>query len=1549
MAIRNTRGISRGKGRVQTKRFLPLPPKDKTALLTRTALADGALVALGAALAKRRRPWLSAGSAVAAGIIGGVAMFPASGAMAACDPTSNVWVCQNTTPGTPETAAAAQATITPTDTFDVHIGTGTDPDAQDVYTNTSDISNNLLDTPGAALIIINDQHSGTVSMTAGSTLTSTKNDGIRFYNTGSEGGGVVNFDIQGQIFAGSLGYQGEPPVKWWGDGIHVGHPGITNVTTPNVESVIDTFTVTVGSESNDAATVQGGDDGIYIGQQITTQATVTNYGTIIGHGGHRNPLNYGVGVNISNINMNLDNGSGPGFQIDGAATVNNYGVIEGHANSGIALTSTPGYGVNIAANGAINVVNGDDGDNADSSISGTTVIYAYGGGSNDITITNYGHIDGTTGSAIQVANGDTAFIGNHSLLSVIGSGDAGGVDAQYFDQVIFDNSGGLTASLTDDAAYIAHVSGVGHEAEDAVSVDNREGVIAGYQSGLVITDVFGSTAEGDANAVVVNNNGFYVDSDWHPGGLIVGVNGNGVDISDVVASEGGGSGSVLIDNRRSGQTLVGLGDLDPLVYIGNSEDGSGLLGDFGGPGANPIVQGGIYGYVDGLRAGNIGGGLTVANESGVIVGMTGVGIHLTQIGGAIDIANGPADEASEGGSIYGYTAGILTSESGSVTIDNRGGTIASDANGGFGVSLSNVTGSVEIDNARGTIFPAGDATTGVYANHVTGGLTIDNGSWSVDPGDSASYGVIIGADGIHLSDVDGLKDIDNSRGIVFGHGSAIIIGDGSSGNVEINNSAGVIEGYLHSAIDITGDGGNAVSIANGHDHGGLILGGKDGSGVSVTSVLSATIDNGVSWWSSDSESAQGGLITGAGTVDHPVIYLNTASESGGGASVYNAGIIAALGRDGYFHTPSDNAGSEGYDPHLPGITLPIDLGQTPGDLQAIYDETKAFANYTASGGALGSLEGFSDYSRAASDLAIVGRNGAVYVENHGFNEDGYGGIVFGRVDLTGSTAAEGDDTGNVFRNYGIWVTVGQNTLTGAGVNAVHNDGVILAATDSATHESTSFDVADFYNDAPLGLGYLSMVDGDVGDTTVLTHDFHGSSGIGEGDSYLAVDAYLDVASTDGGEGGADTLHIDGAATGTTGIIVNVLPASPGGQNLEGIPVVYVGSGTPQGCISGSANLCVAGDTFFISDQSQNYVEINGIGAIQHGLYAWGLSASESGSGSEYDLVSDWAPAAQQAPELLTSGTNIFYDMSDLVVDHLSGGYFEGDGGAGGGGADPVDASKTNAAVWGRVSGSWSKRQATVESTTYGDISSGFNQDTVTLLGGVDMSPGGDGGNVRVGVYGGYTSSRAAFDSYAASAKYTGAVVGGYAAIMNGNSYIDGQVDAQFLDTAFRAPLGGGADPSAKAVTVGFLANTGYRLYAGKSFIEPVVSVSYSNTTLGDMISGPATITFNDTQSLRAGAGARIGTTVSAGEGMSVEYTLLAKVWDEFAGKSSVTISDGTNTDTYSDDTSGIFGEFSGTATTYTADHLLSAYVSGGAQVKSDSTTWNAKVGVRKAF
>ena len=100
--------------------------------------------------------------------------------------------------------------------------------------------------------------------------------------------------------------------------------------------------------------------------------------------------------------------------------------------------------------------------------------------------------------------------------------------------------------------------------------------------------------------------------------------------------------------------------------------------------------------------------------------------------------------------------------------------------------------------------------------------------------------------------------------------------------------------------------------------------------------------------------------------------------------------------------------------------------------------------------------------------------------------------------------------------------------------------------------------------------------------------------------------------------------------------------------------------------------------------------------------------------------------------------------------------------------------------------------------------------------------------------------------------------------------------------------------------------------------------------------------------LRAGAGGRIGSSYVT-DGNTVEFSLLGKVWNEFEGKNTVTVSDGVTTESYTDDTSGIFGEVSGTIAFSNADRMFSGFLSGGGEFGANFTSYTGTFGLRKDF
>jgi outer membrane autotransporter protein len=316
----------------------------------------------------------------------------------------------------------------------------------------------------------------------------------------------------------------------------------------------------------------------------------------------------------------------------------------------------------------------------------------------------------------------------------------------------------------------------------------------------------------------------------------------------------------------------------------------------------------------------------------------------------------------------------------------------------------------------------------------------------------------------------------------------------------------------------------------------------------------------------------------------------------------------------------------------------------------------------------------------------------------------------------------------------------------------------------------------------------------------------------------------------------------------------------------------------------------------------------------------------------------------------------WYDTSGYVEDHVYGNEYPQNGG-GGGGADlpsadasispPTAASSQQSSMWGRISGNWSQRDTSVEETAPPlTFDTGLNQNTYNITGGVEFRPQGGDSEMRLGVFGGYLQSNVSFDSYGATSKSSGGLVGGYAAWIKGPWYLDAEVKADILSVAYNSPS---VSASTNALSIGVLANTGYRMDNGTSFFEPIASFGFVNTSLGDTSGGGASIDYSNGQSIRVGLGARVGTTFGAAGGNQTELDLLGKVWDEFGGPNKVTVTDGVNTDTFTDSISGITGEVVGRATIYNSDRSASGFVSVGGKFGAGSTSVSAKAGLRKNF
>lgn len=609
------------------------------------------------------------------------------------------------------------------------------------------------------------------------------------------------------------------------------------------------------------------------------------------------------------------------------------------------------------------------------------------------------------------------------------------------------------------------------------------------------------------------------------------------------------------------------------------------------------------------------------------------------------------------------------------------------------------------------------------------------------------------------------------------------------------------------------------------------------------------------------------------------------------------------------------------------------------------------------------------------------------------NGDGAGVLAFNQGLLIGQMDLRADNESlALVINDGSWFTRGTSNFYGSETDILLNTGLVQAAFRGDLAAETEFNSLNF----TANFGVISLMDGAFevdeiddevvsveGDRLIIDGDYFGGSGFddegltmmselplieemsleGEGDEptaklggkgYFALDAFL--ASDDSGFGEADEFEITGQISGATQLIVRVDPLSDEfwGINQEGIDVVlYDNPGSIAGDC-GEDEICEEGDLFSISSFSPDYTTIGDIPVLERGMFATYLV--NDSSDEDFELRTTWGTGALGAPAIISGAAAINRQGLDVVSDHIYAGQFSGAGGAG---ADlPVDApvyeapaassTSYSTGIWVKGTGEWSERDTTLTESFAGlDVDTSIDQDIYSLLAGADMKLSPDS-PYRFGIFGGYSTSSLDFDtsSSTASVDYEGGSLGAYAAYNNGAFYVDATVKADWLATDYSFA---DIETDADVFNIGLAANTGYRMNFGPGFFEPIASVVYVHSDVDDFSAGGGSVDFSSGESLRGGVGARVGTSFGVGGGATTELSVLGKVWNEFGDDNEVTVTDGVDTATFTDEMSGLFGELSATAVVTSADGSLSGFLSGGGEFSDDSTALNAKVGVRKAF
>lgn len=479
-------------------------------------------------------------------------------------------------------------------------------------------------------------------------------------------------------------------------------------------------------------------------------------------------------------------------------------------------------------------------------------------------------------------------------------------------------------------------------------------------------------------------------------------------------------------------------------------------------------------------------------------------------------------------------------------------------------------------------------------------------------------------------------------------------------------------------------------------------------------------------------------------------------------------------------------------------------------------------------------------SLRAGDLAIRTVGAAAQIGNTG--------AIVGTLTLT--------DFSDKLENDGLWITTGENSF-GGGDDTMTNRGTLFAADDPAIQEApVLLDLENFSNEG----GLISLVDGQAGDELrINTLEYKSANG------RLAVDAVLGPSVAAPGKL-ADDLWIDGNATGTTTIAVNVVDAT--GANSDGIVVARV-RGTAEE------------DSFVLA------------GPVNGGFFTWGLRYESLGPIEQvYKLyTTGTGVGAYEFAGGITGAQDLWFQTAGTLLQRqmdlrsLLGGTAVTPVADFAEPVAPTPVAKVTPGFWFSGLGAWLERDGEQD---------GFTLDRKqTIWGGMagfDFGTQDAGDAMLFGVFGGYLTSELDFKETGTEWTYEGPTFGAYATWLDRAFYVDATVKVDFLDiTIDPDEMAPEADESGTdALNIGGRIDTGYR-FGESLFVEPQASLAVIRSEIDDVDVFGGTVAFDDGTSVRGRLGLRLGFDQQAEDAMIYSGDVIASVWESFSGDNKATI------------------------------------------------------------
>lgn len=492
--------------------------------------------------------------------------------------------------------------------------------------------------------------------------------------------------------------------------------------------------------------------------------------------------------------------------------------------------------------------------------------------------------------------------------------------------------------------------------------------------------------------------------------------------------------------------------------------------------------------------------------------------------------------------------------------------------------------------------------------------------------------------------------------------------------------------------------------------------------------------------------------------------------------------------------------------------------------------------------------------------------------------------------ITSSGTIEGDLRLTSFKdtlvNSGNFVAMGDSDF-GLGEDLFTNSGTLVVRNlageaRAAGATSVTFKALERFENS----GMIDLRGGAVGDRLTL-----GGNYVGAGNALLALDV---------NNGLADNLVIQGAATGSTGIVLNQV-GKDATLLSKPIELVKVGAGSSS--------------TAFHMAQTE-------VGLVHYTL------AYNAGS---FGLTSRAGAGVYRLAKLGEGAQAIWDQSAQAWSSHMM---------------ELRDVESGGSRIWGQAYGGVMNRDQSqvIGDTTY---SLDYRQDFYGFQVGADLGGSvNDAGSTVFGVTAGYISSRQNFEQAGDRAKFDSVNLGAYASVRRGAFFANllGQYDHHSIDANGKTLEW---SDKTSGNSYGLQGEIGAHLGSDRIFVEPLASLAWQKTDIDRVELLGQSVDFGKLDGLTGRLGARIG---GKARFLGTEAVFYAKgSWvHQFDGKASATLFSGGMSETVDGHAMGDYGQAALGVNILSAGPV-SGFIEGNANFGSSAKGGGGRAGIRFKF